>query len=50
MEVSEPKWVNSDYVYYGVNSLRHGDLQIYLNKTFSEGYADTESSYLCFET
>ena len=28
METSEPKWVNSYYILYGINSLRVKDLQI----------------------
>ena len=29
MEASEPKRVNSDYILYGVNSLRLGSLQVF---------------------
>ena len=29
MELSEPKWVNSNYISYGVNSLRLGGLQMH---------------------
>ena len=28
MEASEPKWVNSNYIQYGVNSLRLGNVNI----------------------
>ena len=32
MEASEPKWVNSNDIQYGVNSHRLGDLQMNINK------------------
>ena len=33
-EVSEPKWVNSDYIKNGVNSLRFECILIYLTECF----------------
>ena len=32
MEASGPKWVNSDVIIYGIDSLRLGDLKIFLYK------------------
>ena len=28
MDAAEPKWVNSNYILYGVNSIRLGDQQM----------------------
>ena len=36
MGASEPKWVKSDYIQYGINSLRLGDLQIFLTSGLYE--------------
>ena len=35
MKASEPKWVNSNYSLYGVNSLRLGALQIIIISTMN---------------
>ena len=32
MEAFKPKWINSDYIYYGLNSLRLEDIHIQHHK------------------
>ena len=46
LEASEPKWVNSDYILYGVNSLRLGGFLFLL--PFGKTFYIVFISYYCF--
>ena len=55
MEASEPKWVDSNYIWYGVNSLRLRDFQLYQEYVFMlyakgllVGFCSGKSKYFLF--